>query len=210
MLPRYPIRFVVLDERPIVRAGIVACLRGAEDLELVGDSGTLRDALALCGTGRADVVVLGVQCCSSISGAIAEFSRVNEVLRLVVLSQCGGDARARRAIEAGANGFMLASASFEDLAEAIRVVARGERFLDNATAIAIANRSGEDDLRPKEIEVLQHVAAGLANKQIAFELSTTEGTVKSLIKRILAKLGAADRTHAVVIAARRGFLELNL
>lgn len=207
MLPQYPIRLVVLDERPIVRTGIVACLRGEADLDLIGDFDTLRGGMQRC--EQAHVVLLGHQRHVSVAEVIGDLSRANDKLRFVVLSNCGGDARARLAFEAGAQGFMLVSASPGDLIEGIRVVVRGQRFLDNATAIAMANGSGDDDLRPKEIEVLQLVAAGRANKQIAFELSTTEGTVKNHIKRILAKLDAADRTHAVVIAARRGFIDVH-
>jgi DNA-binding NarL/FixJ family response regulator len=209
MPAQYPIQLVVVDERPIVRAGIAACLHDAPDLRIEGDFATLAQCVAVGQELHPDVVLIGYQRRGSLSGAIRELRQVHPAVRVVVLSRCGGGARARMAIEAGAEGFMRQSTSAADLAEGLRVVARGQRFLDNATTMDMANRSGDDDLGPREIEVLRRVAAGLANKQIAHEMSTTEGTVKNHMKRILAKLGAADRTHAVVIAVRRGFISLN-
>jgi DNA-binding NarL/FixJ family response regulator len=209
MLQQDPIRLVVVDERPIVRAGVVACLRGEADLDLVGDFDTLSHGLLQDETARADVVLLGYQYRTSVTDGVAELSRINDGIKVLVLSHCGGDARARMAIDAGAHGFMPASARTDELAAAVRVVARGQRFLDNATAIDLANRTSDGDLRPKEVEVLRHVAEGRANKWIAVELSTTEAGVKNHIKRILAKLGAADRTHAVIIAVRRGIIDVN-
>lgn len=209
MLPQYPIRLVVLDERPIVRKGIVACLRGEADVDVIGDFDTLRGWLDRDTPGRANVVLLGHQYHTPVTDSLVELHHVDDALKVVVLSHSGGDVRARTAIDAGAHGFLLAGARPDELTQAVRVVARGQRFLDNATAIDIANRGGDDDLRPKEVEVLRHVAAGRANKWIAAELSTTEAGIKNHIKRILIRLAAADRTHAVVIAARRGIIDLD-
>jgi DNA-binding NarL/FixJ family response regulator len=204
-----PIQLVILDERPIVRAGIVACFHGVPDIHVAGAFATLPECVAAMSNAPPDVVIVGNTRRASSNTAIRELKRVRPELRGLVLSPCGGSTRARMAIAAGADGFMQLRASASELADAARTVAVGHRFLDNATAMDMANRSGDDDLSPKEIEVLQRVAAGSANKQIAFEMSTTEGTVKNHMKRILQKLHAVDRTHAVVIAARRGFIGIH-
>ena len=209
MPPRYPIQLVILDERPIMRAGLLACLQDTLDMEVKGEFGTLAACVAASEQIQPDIVLIGHLHRGNLTAAISELKQVSPALRVVVLSTHGGSARARMAIDAGADGFMLQSASAADLAEGLRMVARGHRFLDNATAMEMANSNADDDLRPREIEVLRRVAAGRANKQIADEMATTEGTVKNTMKRILLKLAAADRTHAVVIAARRGFISVH-
>jgi DNA-binding NarL/FixJ family response regulator len=209
MPPRYPIQLVILDDLPIMRAGLLACLQDALDMEVKGDFGTLAECVAASEKIQPDIVLIGHLHRGNLTDAISELKKVSPALRVAVLSTHGGSARARMAIDAGADGFMLQCASAADLAEGLRMVARGHRFLDNATAMEMANSNADDDLRPREIEVLRRVAAGRANKQIADEMSTTEGTVKNVMKRILLKLDAADRTHAVVIAARRGFISVH-
>lgn len=208
MSPQNPIRLVILDERPIVRAGLVACLERREELAIVAVASTAADLARPRPSEAGDVALVGHPRRDGLKEAIATMSALHPACRFVVLSDCGGDARARRAIAAGVHGFLLQTSGVEDLVDAIHAASRGQRYLDSLTALDMARRDGEEDLRAKEVEVLCHVAAGKANKQIAAELATTEGTVKNHIKRIMAKLAAADRTHAVVIAARRGYISV--
>jgi DNA-binding NarL/FixJ family response regulator len=126
--------------------------------------------------------------------------------RIVVLTTYDGDVEARRALEAGASGYLLKSSPRTDLLDAIRVVHAGRRYIPPAIAVEIAEHRGEHELTDREREVLQRVAVGRSNKIAADELGISEETVKTHMKRILAKLAASDRTHAVTIATKRGIL----
>ena len=181
---------------------------GEEDLQVVAETDAATDCVALCELHTPDVVLLGHTGRRSITGIVTEALQACLRPQFLVLSATGGDALARKVMAAGANGFILQGSSPRELAAAIRVVASGKRYLDSTTALEITLRSAGEDLRAREVEVLRRVAAGMGNKQIATELATTEGTVKNHIKRILAKLDAQDRTHAVMIAMKRGFLTM--
>ena len=141
--------------------------------------------------------------------AIMRLRAFDRSARVIFIASRGGDVRTRRAIDAGVHGCLLSSNVRAALAQAIRAVAAGRRFIDGDSAISLMQSRSEEDLKAREIQVLELVAAGKANKEIAFELSTTEGTVKNYIKRILGKLHASDRTHAVVIGIARGIIEVS-
>lgn len=185
-----------------------ACLRTEDELQIVAESDTATDYVALCALHMPDVVLLGHAGQSDVVGVVKDVLQACSNSQLLVLSATGGDALVRKVMAVGAKGFILQDSSPRELATAIRVVARGMRYLDCTTAMEITLRCADEDLRVKEVEILSRVAAGMGNKQIAVELSTTEGTVKNHVKRILAKLDARDRTHAVMIAMRRGFLTM--
>ena len=113
----------------------------------------------------------------------------------------------RSALKAGATGYLLKNMIWKDLGDCVRVVHAGRRRIPPEVAAALAEHVADDLLSEREVEVLRRVALGTSNKEIAAELSVSEATIKAHMKNILAKLGAKDRTHAVTIASRRGFLE---
>jgi DNA-binding NarL/FixJ family response regulator len=198
-----------VGDDPLVHEGIRALLGAEDDMELLGEVGSDEfESLRL--TGLLPLVVLmGTE----LSGhgsvrAITRLQAVDPSARVIVIAARSGDVRTRRAIDAGAHGCLLSSNVRGALARAIRTVASGRRFIDGESAIELMQSRSEEDLKAREIQVLELVAAGKANKEIAFELSTTEGTVKNYIKRILGKLHASDRTHAVVIGLARGIIEI--
>jgi DNA-binding NarL/FixJ family response regulator len=203
--PGMPIRVLSVGDDPLVHEGIRALLGAEDDMELLGEVGS--DEFESIGlTSLLPLVVL-------MSGhgsvrAIARLQAVDPSARVIVIAARSGDVRTRRAIDAGAHGCLLSSNVRGALARAIRTVASGRRFIDGESAIELMQSRSEEDLKAREIQVLELVAAGKANKEIAFELSTTEGTVKNYIKRILGKLHASDRTHAVVIGLARGIIEI--
>jgi DNA-binding NarL/FixJ family response regulator len=127
--------------------------------------------------------------------------------RFIVLTTYQGDVQALRALKAGATGYLLKNMIWKDLPESIRVVHSGRRRIPPEVAEELAEHVTDDALTDREVQVLRRVAMGTANKTIAVELSVSEATIKAHMKNILAKLGANDRTHAVTIAVRRGFLE---
>jgi len=204
-----PIRVLSLDDDPLVHEGIRALLSAESDIELVAEVGSDEfDSIQFMSLLPA-VVLMG----TSLSGygsirAIARLQAFDPCTRVIVIASRSADVRTRRAIGAGAQGCLLSSNVRLELAKAIRAVASGHRFIDGDSAIQLMQGSAEEDLRAREIQVLELVAAGKANKEIAYELSTTEGTVKNYIKRILSKLHASDRTHAVVIGIARGIIEI--
>jgi DNA-binding NarL/FixJ family response regulator len=125
-----------------------------------------------------------------------------------VLTTYAGDALARRALQAGAQAYVLKSLVRKDLLNTIRTVHAGQRRVDPEIAAQLAEHTADDTLTPREIEVLAQIAAGNSNKRIADRLAITEETVKGHVRNILSKLGADDRTHAVTSALRRGIIEL--
>jgi DNA-binding NarL/FixJ family response regulator len=127
--------------------------------------------------------------------------------RIIVLTTYHGDALARRALEAGAAGYLLKSMLRKDLLETIRAVRAGRRRIPPEIATELAEHFTQDALTEREIQILRKVGAGSSNKIIASELSISEATVKAHMKNILSKLGASDRTHAVTMAMKRGFLD---
>lgn len=174
---------------------------------MIGEASNGREAVEKFRGLRPDVTLMDLQM-PGMNGieAIAAIRREDPRARIVVLTTYGGDVLARRALTAGASGYMLKSMIRSDLLEAIRVVHAGGRFIPQEISMQLAEHHPKDDLSDRELEVLRAVAAGTSNKMIASLLSISEATVKAHINSILIKLGASDRTHAVGIATARGYL----
>jgi DNA-binding NarL/FixJ family response regulator len=139
--------------------------------------------------------------------AILAIRNIYPHAKIIVLTTYKGDVQALRAFKAGASGYLLKSMLRRNMLDTIRSVHAGERIIPDEIASEMAKHSFEDALTPREIEVLGQVAAGNANKIVADTLAITEDTVKAHMKSILSKLCANDRTHAVMIAMKRGFLD---
>jgi DNA-binding NarL/FixJ family response regulator len=206
-----PIRVFSVGDDPLVHEGIRALLGTESDIEFAGEIGSEEFESGPFTSLLPAVVLMGTELSGHGSvSAIARLLAFDPGTRVIVIASRSGDVRTRRAIGAGAHGCLLSSNVRLELAKAIRVVASGRRFVDGDSAIEWMQGSADEDLKPREIQVLELVAGGKANKEIAYELSTTEGTVKNYIKRILGKLHASDRTHAVVIGIARGIIEIRL
>jgi len=209
--PGTPIRVLSIGDDPLVHEGIRALLGGEHDMALVGEVASDEFESVHFTSLLPAVVLMGTELSGHGSArAIARLQAFDPSARVIVIASRSGDARARRAIDAGAHGCLLASNVRGSLAQAIRAVASGRRYIDGESAFELMRSRAGEDLKAREIQVLELVAAGKANKEIAFELSTTEGTVKNYIKRILGKLHASDRTHAVVIGIARGIIEVSV
>jgi DNA-binding NarL/FixJ family response regulator len=141
-------------------------------------------------------------------GAITRIRKEFPAARIIVLTTYAGDVKALRALRAGAAGYLLKSTIRKELVDAVRAVHAGERHLPPEVATEIALHAIDDALTEREISILKLIAAGNANKQVAWQLSMSEDTVKTHLKSIFAKLGVTDRTHAVTLAARRGIIDL--
>jgi DNA-binding NarL/FixJ family response regulator len=203
------IRVLMVDDHPLLREGIAAVIDGQPDLEVVGEATNGREAVELFRTCNPDIVLMDLQ--MPVMGGIEAIAAIRSEFpkaRIVVLTTYKGDTQALRAFKAGASGYLLKSMLRKDLLDTIRSVHAGHRRIPPEIANEIAEHHTDDALSQREIEVLQRVAAGGANKIIAGELNISEETVKAHMRSILAKLSANDRTHAVMIALKRGIIEL--
>jgi DNA-binding NarL/FixJ family response regulator len=176
---------------------------------LIGQASNGREAIESFRQHRPDVTLMDLRMpdmsgIEAITAIRAEFPNA----RIIVLTTYAGDVQAAAALKAGASGYLLKNLVRKELLETIRVVHAGKRRVPPEIATEIAEHVADDALTEREIEVLRRVAAGKSNKVIAAELDISEGTVKTHMKSILPKLDASDRTHAVMIALKRGILDV--
>ena len=207
MVTTRQIKILTVDDHPILREGIASIIHGENDMVVVGEASTGREAIEVFRNKRPDVTLMDLQM-PDLNGidAIVTIRHEQPQARIIVLTTYEGDVLARRALKAGATGYILKDLIRTELLDAIRAVYAGRRYIPQKIAAELAEHYAEDDLSEREIEVLRQVARGTSNKIIASHLSISEATVKAHLKNIMLKLGASDRTHAVNIATTRGFL----
>src|SRR6266850_1865655 len=195
-----PIRILVVDDHQLIRVGIATLLLAASDMKVVGEASNGREAIAKFRECDPDVTLMDLQM-PELSGFDAILAIRDEFpeARIIVLTTYAGDVQARRAIKAGAQGYLLKNLLHKELLQTIRAVHAGKKALSPEASHEIATHATDDALTPAEVAVLRLIAAGNANKQISYQLSISEETVKSRVKNILSKLGANDRTHAAMI-----------
>lgn len=210
-LPAVPNRIgvLVVDDHPLLRAGLLDTIVDQLDMRVIGEAANGEEAVDLFNSCRPDVTIMdiampimdGVQ-------ALRAIRAVHPAAKIIMLTTFLGDVQIRRAIEAGAAGFLLKSSVRKDLLDTIRDVHAGKRCIAPEVAQELALHLGESSLSEREIAVLRCAALGNANKRVAQQLDIAEETVKAHMRSILAKLGARDRTHAVTIALKRGIIVL--
>ncbi len=206
------IRLLVVDDHPVVRAGMVAVLGEEPDLDVVGEAGNGAEALALVPRLEPDVVLMDLRMpVMDGAEATARLRSMPSAPQVLVLTTYDTDADIVRAVEAGARGYLLKDAPTSLLTDAIRRAARGETVLAPPVAARLADRlraPAAPDLTAREVEVLGLVARGMSNAQVGRQLFIGEATVKTHLLRAFAKLGVQDRTAAVTEAHRRGLIDL--
>ncbi len=216
-----PIRVLICEDQQLIRAGYVAVLGAQPDMEVVGQAGNGRDALIEIGRLRPDVVVMDIQMPLldgiEVTRRVAGPDAANPAKVLIVTTFNVGQ-YVYDALRAGASGFLLKDAPLDELAEGVRTVARGESLLSPAVTRTLIGRYADrlqpvaptggplDRLAPREREVLELIAGGLSNAEIAAELVLSVETVKTYVSRILTKLDLRDRVQAVVLAYRTGLV----
>ena len=202
------IRVLAVDDHPLLREGIAAVIQDERDIVLIDQACNGQEAIDKFRSHRPDVTLMDLQMpgMNGIDTMIAirrEFSHA----RFIVLTTYDGDVQALRALKAGASGYLLKGTLRKNLLDTIRAVHAGRRCIPPEIALDLADHLADDALTEREVEVLRSVAMGNSNKLIADGLNLSEATVKGHMKNILSKLGASDRTHAVMIAMKRGFID---
>ena len=202
------IKVLAVDDHPLLREGIAAVIEGEGDIELVAQATNGQEAIELFRVHRPDVTLMDLQM-PGMNGidAIQAIRREFTSARFIVLTTYQGDVQALRALKAGASGYLLKNMLRKELLDTIRAVHAGRRRIPPEIAAELAEHTTEDSLTDREIAVLRRVSEGSSNKIIASQLNLSEATVKGHMKSILSKLGANDRTHAVTIAMKRGFID---
>jgi DNA-binding NarL/FixJ family response regulator len=215
MIPRPPhdpslIRILTVDDHALLREGIAALVNAEPDMKLVAEACNGEEAIEKFRSHRPDVTLMDIQL-PGLNG-IEAINRIQSEFpnaRIIVLTTYTGDVQVLRALKAGARGYILKGHVHRELLGAIRAVHAGQRRIPPEIAAELAAHVADDELTPREIDVLRLIAAGNANKQIADQLSIGEATVKGYVTNILSKLRANDRTHAVTIALTRGIIQLH-
>jgi DNA-binding NarL/FixJ family response regulator len=203
------IRILSVDDHPLLREGLAAIINNQQDMLLVAQACNAQEAIQQYRTHRPDVTLMDLRLPdkSGIDALIAVRAEFPEA-RVIMLTTFEGDVEIQRALEAGARGYMLKSMPPKELVEVIRQVHAGKKRIPAQLAAQLAEHMSDEDLTPREVEVLNQIAGGNRNRDIAEKLFITEETVKVHIKHIMEKLGASDRTQAVAIGVRRGIIEL--
>jgi DNA-binding NarL/FixJ family response regulator len=203
------IRILAVDDHPLIREGIARLIEHEADMQLVAEADNGREAIRQFRAQRPDVTLMDLQMpeMSGLDAIIALRSEFPDA-RIIVLTTYPGDVQVLRALKAGAQAYLLKTTLNTELRHTIRAVHAGRQSLSAEISYDLAKHATEDALTAAEVRVLRLIADGHANKEIAARLSLSEDTVKGQVSRILSKLEASDRTHAVVIGLKRGIITL--
>lgn len=203
------IRVMTVDDHPLMMGGISGEINAQPDMRVVAEASNGEEALAQFRTHRPDITLMDIRM-PKVDG-IAAISAIRQdfpTARIIVLTTASGDVLALRAFRAGASGYLLKNLLRMELTETIRQVYKGHKRIPPELAQEIAAHAVDEEVTSRELDVLRGVAGGSSNKIIASKLHISEQTVKNHLKSIFAKLNASDRTHAVMIALKRGFLDM--
>ncbi len=203
-----PIRILSVDDHPLIRQGVVGLVGVQSDMKLIAEAGTGREAIEQFRLHRPDITLMDLQM-PQMSGLDAIIAIRGEFphARIIVLTTYAGDVQALRALKAGAQAYLLKDTLHKELLSTIRAVYAGKKSLSPEVSYQLAEHATDESLTAAEVRVLRLIAEGYANKEIAVQLSISEDTVKGQVRNILSKLGAKDRTHAAMIAFKRGIIE---
>jgi len=200
---------IIVDDHPVVRDGLCAMISAEPDIQLLAELGSGSEALETIPKLKPMVVLMDLLL-PDVGGTeiIRRVCANSSDTAFIVLTSLVGDEEIYQALEAGARGYMFKDMARKELVIAIRAVAGGKRYIPAQVGSRIAENLPRTRLTAREIEVLQSIAAGMRNKEIAHHLGVSDATINAHIKHILEKLNATDRTHAVMTGLRRGIIRL--
>jgi DNA-binding NarL/FixJ family response regulator len=204
-----PIRILIVDDHPVVQAGLTSMLNTHDGIEVVGSASGGREALKLLEQNEADILLLDLRM-PGMSGIeiLQAMKTMKSNVRAIVLTSFETDENIYRAVQAGAHGFLLKDTSQQQMLEAIISVHAGKRFIPRDIAARLADRMLRSNLTARELEILTMLAKGLTNKQIGCALTISENTVRNHLKCVMSKLEVSDRTEAVAVAIQQGIIQI--
>jgi two-component system, NarL family, response regulator len=204
-----PIRILVAEDHLVARVGVSTIVNMQPDMTIVAEASNGQQAVELFKKHLPDVTLLDLRMPGMGGVEAAQAIRADHPgARMIALTTYGGDEDIRRALNAGVQAYLTKDVLHDELLKAIRAVHAGQTYLPAAVAAALAAQMPRPDLSAREVQVLELIVRGLANKQIAYALSIAEHTVKNHVKNILSKLGVQDRTQAATAAIQRGIIHL--
>lgn len=203
------IRVLVVDDHAIVRNGLVLMVQHEPGMTPIAEASSGTEAITLFRQHQPDVTLMDLRM-PDLSGveAISAIRQSFPDARIIILTTYDGDEDIYRGLHAGARGYLLKDTPLDEITNAIRIVHRGKKYIPLDVGAKLADRMNGSQLSDRECEVLQLVAKGRSNRKIGEQLCVTEGTVKMHVNHILSKLQASDRTQAVVMALKRGIIQI--
>lgn len=205
--PGSSIRILIVDDHPVVRAGLASMLGTQAELALIGSASSGQEALQIIEERKPDVLLLDLRM-PGMSGVetLHALKAKEKNIRVIILTNYETDEDIYRAVQAGAQGYLLKDTSLREMLEAIRAVHAGRRYIPQHIASRLAERMVRTDLTARELEILKLLSKGLTNKQIGQALGISANTVRNHVLKIIEKLEVSDRTEAATTAIQRGLI----
>ena len=204
------IRVLLIENQTLVKIGIKTILSAQNNFEIVGEAATGADGLALFHKLQPDVTILSLRLPDSCAiDVLGDYFNEDKRAKILILAEHAGDAEISRSLKKGASGYVCKDVTESELIKAVRAVYAGKKYLQTQVAEILNENYGQEELTPSERNILQLVAGGKSNKEIAYALNISENTVKTHVKNIFDKIGVSDRTSAATLAIRRGLVRVD-